>query len=108
MPPPSRCAATTTFRSSCSTFARTATSAACYRASRSARWCTERRGEEGRVAVRNVRRHHKDEVEKLEREHAISEDELRRAERELQKLTDQYVAEVDQVLGTKEKELSEV
>src|SRR6266581_4787589 len=64
------------------------------------------RGEEGRVAVRNVRRHHKDELEKLEREHAISEDELHRAERELQKLTDQYVAEVDQVLGAKEKELS--
>src|SRR5438067_24276 len=66
------------------------------------------RGEEGRVAVRNVRRHHKDELEKLEREHAISEDELRRAEKELQKLTDQYVAEVDHVLGVKEKELSEV
>jgi len=47
-------------------------------------------------------------LEKLEREHAISEDELRRAEKELQKLTDQYVAEVDHVLGVKEKELSEV
>jgi ribosome recycling factor len=66
------------------------------------------RGEDGRVAVRNVRRHHKDEMEKLEREHTISEDELHRAERELQKLTDQYVAEVDHVLGAKEKELSEV
>ena len=66
------------------------------------------RSEEGRVAVRNVRRHHKEELEKLEREHAISEDELRRAEKELQKLTDQYVAEVDQILATKEKELSEV
>jgi ribosome recycling factor len=65
-------------------------------------------GEDGRVAVRNVRRHHKDELEKLEREHTISEDELHRAERELQKLTDQYVAEVDHVLGAKEKELSEV
>jgi ribosome recycling factor len=66
------------------------------------------RGEDGRVAVRNVRRHHKEELEKLEREHAISEDELRRAEKELQKLTDQHVAEVDQVLSAKEKELSEV
>jgi ribosome recycling factor len=66
------------------------------------------RAEAGRVAVRNVRRHHKDELEKLEREHTISEDELRRAEKELQKLTDQYVAEVDQVLAAKEKELSEV
>jgi ribosome recycling factor len=66
------------------------------------------RAESGRVAVRNVRRHHKEELEKLEREHTISEDELRRAEKELQKLTDQYVAEVDQILGAKEKELSEV
>ena len=66
------------------------------------------RGEESRVAVRNVRRHHKDELEKLEREHAISEDELRRAEKELQKLTDQFVAEVDHILSAKEKELSEV
>jgi ribosome recycling factor len=66
------------------------------------------RAEDGRVAVRNFRRHHKDELEKLEREHAISEDELKRAEKELPKLTDQYVAEVDQVLAAKEKELSEV
>ena len=47
-------------------------------------------------------------LEKLEREHAISEDELRRAEKELQKLTDQYVTEVDQVLAAKERELSEI
>ena len=66
------------------------------------------RAEAGRVAVRNVRRHHKDELEKLERDHTISEDELRRAEKELQRLTDQYVAEVDQTLAAKEKELSEV
>jgi ribosome recycling factor len=66
------------------------------------------RAEEARVAVRNVRRHHKDELEQLEREHAISEDELRRAEKELQKVTDQHVSEIDDVLGHKEKELTEV
>ena len=66
------------------------------------------RAEEGRVAVRNVRRHSKDELERLEREHAISEDELARAEKELQKKTDGYVAEIDQLLGHKEKELMEV
>ncbi len=66
------------------------------------------RAEEARVAVRNVRRHSKEELERLEREHAISEDELRRSEKELQKLTDQFVAEVDEVLGHKEKELLEV
>ncbi len=66
------------------------------------------RAEEGRVAVRNVRRHHKEELEKLEREHAISEDDLKRAEKELQRLTDQYVAEIDEVLEHKEAELMEV
>jgi ribosome recycling factor len=69
---------------------------------------THQRGEEARVAVRNVRRHHKDELEKLEHDHAISEDDLKRAERELQKLTDQHVAEIDQVVGHKETELMEV
>lgn len=66
------------------------------------------RAEDGRIAVRNVRRHHKDEVEKLEREHAISEDDLKRAEKELQKLTDQFVAEVDEIQRHKEHELLEV
>src|SRR5438067_9443350 len=50
------------------------------------------RGEEGRVAVRNVRRHSKETLERMEREHTISEDDLKRAEKELQRLTDQYVA----------------
>jgi ribosome recycling factor len=66
------------------------------------------RAEEGRVAVRNVRRHAKDEMEKLEREGGISEDELVRAEKELQKLTDRFVAEVDQIQNHKEQELMEV
>ena len=66
------------------------------------------RGEDGRVAVRNVRRHHKDELEKLEKEHAISEDDLKRAEKELQGLTDRFVAEVDDTVTHKEKELTEV
>ena len=66
------------------------------------------RAEEARVSVRNVRRHVKEEVEQLEREHTISEDELRRAEKDLQKLTDQHVAEIDEVLAQKEKDLTEV
>jgi ribosome recycling factor len=47
-------------------------------------------------------------VEKLEREHAISEDELIRGEKELQKLTDRFVAEIDEIQGNKEQELLEV
>jgi len=66
------------------------------------------RAEDGRVAVRNVRRHTKEEMEKLEREGGISEDDLIRAEKELQKLTDRFVAEVDQIQGHKEQELMEV
>ena len=66
------------------------------------------RAEEARVAVRNVRRHSKEEIERLEHGHAISEDELRRAEKELQRLTDQFVAEVDDATAHKEKELLEV
>jgi ribosome recycling factor len=66
------------------------------------------RAEDGRVAVRNVRRHHKDEVEKLEKQREISEDDLKRAEKELQKLTDQFVAEIDEIQRHKEQELMEV
>jgi ribosome recycling factor len=66
------------------------------------------RAEESRVAVRNIRRHSKEELEKLERESTISEDDLKRAEKELQKLTDQYVAEIDEIQRHKEQELMEV
>jgi ribosome recycling factor len=66
------------------------------------------RAEEARVAVRNVRRHAKEEMEKLERDGAISQDDLIRAEKELQKLTDRFVTEVDEIQGHKEQELMEV
>jgi ribosome recycling factor len=66
------------------------------------------RAEEARVAVRNVRRHSKEEMERLEREHTISEDDLRRGEKELQRLTDQFVTEVDEASAHKEHELLEV
>ena len=66
------------------------------------------RAEDARVAVRNVRRHAKEEIEKLERDRAISEDDLVRGEKELQKLTDRFVAEIDEALVHKEKELMEV
>ncbi len=66
------------------------------------------RAEDGRVSVRNVRRHAKDTLERLERDHAISEDDLRRSEKELQRLTDHYVGEIDVLLVRKEEELGEV
>ena len=66
------------------------------------------RGEEGRVAVRNLRRHSKEELEKLEREGTISEDDLVRAERELQKLTDKHISDIDEVVAHKDTELKEI
>ena len=66
------------------------------------------RAEEGRVAIRNVRSYAKEELERLEREHTISEDDLARAEKELQKHTDRHVSEIDDLLAGKEKELMEV
>jgi ribosome recycling factor len=66
------------------------------------------RAEDGRVAVRNVRSHSKKTLERLRTDGEISEDELRRAEKELQRRTDQFVAEIDRVLEHKEHELMEV
>ena len=66
------------------------------------------RAEDGRVAVRNERRHAKDELEKLEHDGDISQDDLARAEKDLQKVTDRFVAEIDQIQGHKEQELMEV
>ena len=66
------------------------------------------RAEEGRVAVRNVRKHAKQELERMKKDHVLSEDEERGAEGELQKLTDKHIAAVDENLKRKEKELSEV
>ena len=66
------------------------------------------RAEEARVSVRNIRRHTKDEIEKDIKAGKVSEDDGHRAEKELQKLTDKYVAEIDHMLERKEHELTEV
>jgi ribosome recycling factor len=66
------------------------------------------RSEDGRVSVRNVRRHAKEELERLQKDGEISEDDLARAEKELQKTTDRFVGEIDEMLRHKEQELMEV
>jgi len=66
------------------------------------------RAEDGRVAVRNVRRHIRQELEALEKDGDLSQDELDRIEKDLEKLTHDVVAEIDTMLGHKEKELLEV
>lgn len=64
--------------------------------------------EEGRVALRNVRRAARHELETLEKDGDLSSDELERAEKELEKLTHELVAEIDRLLAAKEKELLEL
>ncbi len=68
----------------------------------------QKRVEEGRVAVRNIRRSCRDDLEVLESEGEISVDDLRRAEKKLQELTDRHVREIDDALKKKEQELLEV
>jgi len=65
-------------------------------------------GETARVAIRNVRRDVMHELKEMLKEKMISEDDDRRAHDDVQKLTDKYVAEVDQVVAEKEKELMQV
>ena len=64
--------------------------------------------EGGRIAVRNIRRDAMHDVKELLKEKMIGEDEERRAETEIQAITDKYVAEIDEVLAVKEAELMEI
>lgn len=64
--------------------------------------------ENGRVAVRNVRRDVMTDLKDLLKEKLVSQDDDRRAQEEVQKLTDKFVAEIDQILAEKEKELLQV
>jgi ribosome recycling factor len=66
------------------------------------------KGEEAKVAIRNVRRKAKDELDRLVRDGEVGEDDGRRAEKELDELTHKYVANVDEILKHKEAELLEV
>lgn len=65
-------------------------------------------GEEAKVAVRNVRRDANDVLKKAEKDKEITEDELKRGQDEVQKLTDKFVAEVDGRCAAKEKEIMEI
>jgi ribosome recycling factor len=61
--------------------------------------------ENARVAVRNVRRDANEHLKKLLKDHAVSEDDERHAQTDVQKLTDRYIAEIDKVLQAKEADL---
>ncbi len=66
------------------------------------------KAEEGRVAVRNLRRSTRHELEALEKDSELSSDELERTERDLEKLTHDMVAAIDKLLAHKEQELLEI
>ena len=66
------------------------------------------KAEEGRVAIRNVRRKAKEQLDKLVKDGEAGEDEGRRAEKELDDVTHRYVAVVDELVKHKEAELLEV
>ena len=68
----------------------------------------KKRVEDGKVAVRNVRRDVQDRIRKLERSSDISEDDARRAQGDLQKTTDNAVADIDEVSKRKEEEVLSV
>ena len=64
--------------------------------------------EEARVAVRNVRRDANDEVKQRQKDEGLSEDDIRREQGEVQKLTDQYIARIEELMKHKEAEIMEV
>jgi len=64
-----------------------------------------KRAEDARIAVRNIRRDCHENIRRLEHDHEISQDDLHRAETELQKLTDDHIKEIDKVGHEKEEEV---
>lgn len=65
-------------------------------------------GEEAKVSIRNVRRDANDEFKKMEKSGDISEDESRRHQEDIQKLTDQFVKQIDEAIISKEKDIMSV
>ncbi|HEY8371488.1 MAG TPA: ribosome recycling factor [Pseudonocardiaceae bacterium] len=66
------------------------------------------KGEDAKIAIRNIRRKAKEELDRIARDGEAGEDDVARAEKELQGLTDRYVAQVDELVKHKESELLEV
>jgi len=63
--------------------------------------------EEGKIAIRNIRRDAKDDIEELEDDHEVSEDDAHRCLEELQEITDKYTDKISELLDNKEKEILE-
>ena len=73
----------------------------------SAKWFTSE-GENAKIAIRNIRRDANHHIKELLKEKEISEDEERKAETEIQGVTDLAVSKVDEIVAEKEKELLEI
>ena len=67
-----------------------------------------RKAEDGKIAVRNIRRDANEHLKDLEKKHEISEDENKRTQEQVQKLTDKYIEQIDKLQAAKEQELMEV
>ncbi|MEG8990893.1 ribosome recycling factor [Ignavibacteria bacterium 4148-Me] len=65
-------------------------------------------GEDAKIALRNVRRDANDRLKKMEKNKELTEDELKEAEKEVQKVTDEHIAKIDELIKHKEKEIMEV
>lgn len=69
---------------------------------------TKRMGEEAKIAIRNARRDANEALKKLEKNKEISEDQLKRGEKDVQEFTDQFVKKVDELVVSKEAEVMEI
>ncbi len=69
---------------------------------------TKKYGEEGKVAIRNIRRDAIEKLKKQQKASEITEDDYKVAEKDVQKLTDDYIKEIDKITSQKEKELTEI
>jgi ribosome recycling factor len=65
-------------------------------------------GEESKIALRNIRRDGNDTLKSLEKDKLVSEDDWRRGQDQVQKITDRYIAQIDEILQSKEHEVMEV
>ena len=68
----------------------------------------KKKGENAKVAIRNIRRDANDSIKKSAKEEDVSEDEVKKFEADIQKLTDKYVAEIDKIVDNKSKEIMTV
>jgi len=68
----------------------------------------KRLGENAKIAIRNIRRDANEFVKKKEKEKEISQDEMKKNQEEIQKLTDDFIKEIDSMIAAKEKEIMEI